>query len=171
MLQVRPVSPALLAFRTTFRSEGQRGGWPWPPQQRRSALSGRSLAVHVTCPSRRRCSFSSIRTTPAPTTGRSPVSVAKASLNPGASPLRRTRSVPRGACTTAPARRGSSPTWPKSASPWPRDVLTLSQLPGLSYPRARERPGDRPVGGQLPDLWSEVESGPVPLGRDGVPLV
>ena len=38
MLLVRPVSPALLASGAVLRSEGQRGGWPWPPQQRGSTL-------------------------------------------------------------------------------------------------------------------------------------
>src|SRR5205085_366054 len=70
MLLVRPVSPALLASRAILRSEGQRGGRPWPPRQRRSTLPGRSLAAGATYPSRRRSSSSSIRTTAAITTGR-----------------------------------------------------------------------------------------------------
>src|ERR1700751_977634 len=104
MLLVRPVSPALLAFRAILRAEGQRGGRPWPPQQRRDALPGRRLAVGVTC--RRRWGFSFIATTAAATTGRSSVRVAKASLNAAISPLTTTQSAPHGACTTAPARRG-----------------------------------------------------------------
>jgi hypothetical protein len=33
---VRSESPALLASRAAFQPEGQKGGWPWPPQQRGS---------------------------------------------------------------------------------------------------------------------------------------
>ena len=91
--------------------------------------------------------------------------------NQGASPATKTRSAPHGASVTTPARRGSSPAWPKSTSSWPCDVRAPSQLHRLSYSRARERSGDRAVGGQLPDLWRDADSGPVPLWRGWVPLV
>src|ERR1700746_1124128 len=103
MLLVRPVSPALLAFRAVLRSEGQRGGRPWPPQQRRARLPGRRLAVGATYPSRRRWRSSFIGTTAAATTGRSSVRAATASLNAAVSPPTTTPSAPHGACTTAPA--------------------------------------------------------------------
>jgi len=37
-LLVRSMSPSSSCFSGDLKSEGQRGGWPWPPQQRKLAL-------------------------------------------------------------------------------------------------------------------------------------